>query len=103
VVDYLAHDVAVMYLGRVVESGSAEEVLRHPRHPYTKALLAAVPRPDPDRPRQRALGGEIPSVIDPPAGCAFAARCPLAEPRCRQERPVLRELASGHRAACHLA
>ena len=103
VVRSISTNVAVMYAGRLVEIAPRRQLYEAPRHPYTKALLAAVPRPDPDRPRGKALGGEIPSVIDPPAGCAFAARCPVAEPRCRQERPALRELATGHRAACHLA
>jgi oligopeptide/dipeptide ABC transporter ATP-binding protein len=110
---FIAHDlavvrsisthVAVMYAGRLVEIAPRRQLYDSPRHPYTRALLAAVPRPDPDRPRERALGGEIPSILDPPAGCAFAARCPLADARCRAERPALRELAAGHRAACHLA
>jgi oligopeptide/dipeptide ABC transporter ATP-binding protein len=110
---FIAHDlavvrsisthVAVMYAGRLVEIAPRRAIYESPRHPYTRALLAAVPRPDPDRPRVRALAGEIPSVLDPPAGCAFAARCPLAEDRCRVERPALRELAASHRAACHFA
>ena len=103
VVRSISTNVAVMYAGRLVEIAPRRQLYESPRHPYTQALLAAVPRPDPDRPRGKALGGEIPSVIDPPAGCAFAARCPMAEPRCRQERPALRQLAIGHRAACHLA
>jgi oligopeptide/dipeptide ABC transporter ATP-binding protein len=103
VVRSISTNVAVMYAGRLVEIAPRRQLYESPRHPYTQALLAAVPRPDPDRPRGKALGGEIPSVIDPPAGCAFAARCPMAEPRCRQERPALRQLATGHRAACHLA
>jgi oligopeptide/dipeptide ABC transporter ATP-binding protein len=103
VVRSISTQVAVMYAGRLVEIAPRRQLYEGPRHPYTQALLAAVPRPDPDRPRQRALGGEIPSVIDPPAGCAFAARCPMAEARCRAERPALRELAGGHRAACHFA
>jgi len=103
VVRSISTQVAVMYAGRLVEIAPRRQLYDSPRHPYTRALLAAVPRPDPDRPRERALGGEIPSVLDPPAGCAFAARCPLAEDRCRVERPALRELATGHRAACHFA
>jgi oligopeptide/dipeptide ABC transporter ATP-binding protein len=103
VVRSISTNVAVMYAGRLVEIAPRRQLYEAPRHPYTKALLAAVPRPDPDRQRGKALGGEVPSVIDPPAGCAFAARCPIAEPRCRQERPALRQLATGHRAACHLA
>ncbi len=103
VVRSISTQVAVMYAGRLVEIAPRRQLYDSPRHPYTRALLAAVPRPDPDRPRERALGGEIPSVLDPPAGCAFAARCPLAEERCRAERPALRAIMSDHRAACHLA
>ncbi len=103
VVRSISTSVAVMYAGRLVEIAPRRAIYESPRHPYTRALLAAVPRPDPDRPRVRALAGEIPSALDPPAGCAFAARCPLAEERCRAERPALRELATGHRAACHFA
>ncbi|MBP7395286.1 MAG: ATP-binding cassette domain-containing protein, partial [Zoogloea sp.] len=87
VVDYLAHDVAVMYLGRVVESGSAEEVLRRPRHPYTRALLAAVPRVDGVRGDAPKLAGDMPSAANPPAGCHFHPRCPLADAGCRVDYP----------------
>jgi peptide/nickel transport system ATP-binding protein len=87
VVDYLAHDVAVMYLGRVVESGSAEEVLRSPRHPYTRALLAAVPRVDGVRSEVGKLAGDMPSAANPPAGCHFHPRCPLAGDECRRDYP----------------
>jgi peptide/nickel transport system ATP-binding protein len=87
VVDYLAHDVAVMYLGRVVESGSAEEVLRHPRHPYTRALLAAVPRVDGVRSEVAKLVGDMPSAARPPAGCHFHPRCPLAGEECKRDYP----------------
>ncbi len=87
VVDYLAHDVAVMYLGRVVESGSADEVLRRPRHPYTKALLAAVPRIDGVRSEVAKLVGDMPSAARPPAGCHFHPRCPLAGDECRRDYP----------------
>jgi peptide/nickel transport system ATP-binding protein len=87
VVDYLAHDVAVMYLGRVVESGSAEEVLRHPRHPYTRALLAAVPRIDGVRSEVAKLAGDMPSAARPPAGCHFHPRCPIAGEECKRDYP----------------
>ncbi|MBK7017798.1 MAG: ABC transporter ATP-binding protein [Sulfuritalea sp.] len=87
VVDYLAHDVAVMYLGRVVESGSAEEVLRRPRHPYTRALLAAVPRVDGVRGDAPKLAGDMPSAANPPVGCHFHPRCPLADAGCRVDYP----------------
>jgi peptide/nickel transport system ATP-binding protein len=87
VVDYLAHDVAVMYLGRVVESGSADEVLRSPRHPYTRALLAAVPRVDGIRGDAPKLAGDMPSPANPPSGCHFHPRCPLADEACRRDYP----------------
>jgi len=87
VVDYLAHDVAVMYLGRVVESGSASEVLRSPRHPYTQALLAAVPRVDGLRGEVQKLAGDMPSPANPPSGCHFHPRCPLADEACRRDYP----------------
>jgi peptide/nickel transport system ATP-binding protein len=73
-----------------------------PQHPYTRALLAAVPRPHPNRPRQRALVGEVPSLLAPPSGCRFHPRCPEAMPRCRAEEPVLREISPRRFAACHL-
>ena len=88
VVDYLAHEVAVMYLGRVVERGSADEVLRHARHPYTQALLAAVPRVDGVRSEVPKLVGDMPSPANPPAGCHFHPRCPLADESCRQSYPA---------------
>jgi peptide/nickel transport system ATP-binding protein len=88
VVDYLAHDVAVMYLGRVVERGTADEVLRTPRHPYTKALLAAVPRVDGVASEVPKLTGDMPSPANPPQGCHFHPRCPLADAACRREYPA---------------
>jgi peptide/nickel transport system ATP-binding protein len=100
VVDYLAHDVAVMYLGRVVERGTAEEVLRSPRHPYTKALLAAVPRVDgvvSDAPK---LAGDMPSPANPPQGCHFHPRCPLADEACRREYPAPRSFGATHVVSC---
>ena len=103
IVRHIADRVAVMYLGRIVEIGDKETIYRRPLHPYTEALLAAVPVPRPGRPRRRAaVQGEIPSPMNPPAGCAFHPRCPMATDRCRVEMPVLREV--DHRnVACHLA
>jgi oligopeptide transport system ATP-binding protein len=104
VVRHISHRILVMYLGRIVESGEAREVCRAPRHPYTQALLSAVPVVDPDSKRQRILlGGDVPSPIHPPGGCPFHPRCPVAEARCKTEVPPLREIVPGHHAACHLA
>jgi oligopeptide/dipeptide ABC transporter ATP-binding protein len=105
VVRQIAHRIAVMYLGRIVEQGPAEEVLRAPRHPYTVALLSAVPEPQPTRRRSRiVLGGDLPSPTNPPPGCPFHTRCfhPRRDERCRTERPTLRSIA-GTLAACHYA
>ncbi len=105
-VRYVADRVAVMYLGQIVEVGSVRGVLEHPIHPYTKALLAAVPVADARRRRTRfRIGGDVPSLIDPPPGCRFAPRCPFAVERCRLEDPPLREIAgaSGQHVACHRA
>ncbi len=103
VVELISHRVAVMYLGRVVELASAERLFAGPKHPYTRALLAAAPTPDPRRRDDPpALGGEPPSPLDPPSGCAFHPRCPIAEARCRVETPALRVDRGGHRVACHL-
>ncbi|MGF1625935.1 MAG: dipeptide ABC transporter ATP-binding protein [Alphaproteobacteria bacterium] len=103
VVRRIAHDVLVLYLGRPVEQGPASVVFQRPLHPYTQALLAATPAVDPGRRGLRVpLTGELPSPIDPPSGCAFRTRCPLAVARCAEERPALRVL-SGRRVACHFA
>jgi oligopeptide/dipeptide ABC transporter ATP-binding protein len=105
-VRYVAHDVAVMYLGEVVEIGAVREVLEHPVHPYTKALLAALPVPDPKRRRARyRIGGEIPTLVAPPPGCRFAPRCPFVIDRCRVESPPLREVPGkpGRKVSCHRA
>ena len=100
----LADRVAVLYLGRMVEQGTREEVFRRPLHPYTASLLSAVPVPDPARRRQRIpLAGEPPSPLAPPAGCAFHPRCPIARPRCAVETPPLAgvvDVAGGGEAAC---
>lgn len=107
VVRLVSDRVAVMYLGQFVELGAADDVLSAPLHPYTRALVSAVPRPQPRRRRDRiVLKGDLPSPETPPGGCRFHTRCPLAEPRCRQEPPQLRDLgapAAPHYASCHLA
>lgn len=106
VVKTLSHRVAVMYLGRIVELGETAELYANPKHPYTQALLSAVPIPDPVKERKRSrikLTGEIPSPIHKPKGCSFHPRCPIAVERCRQETPELRVLKNGSQAACHLA
>jgi peptide/nickel transport system ATP-binding protein len=100
VVDYLAHDVAVMYLGRIVERGSADEVLRHSRHPYTQALLAAVPRVDGARSEVPRLVGDMPSPANPPAGCHFHPRCPLADEACRVAYPAEKLFGATHGVRC---
>lgn len=101
VVRLLSDRLAVMYLGRIVELGDAEAIFRRPMHPYTGALLAAVPRPDPARRRiYLEVKGEPPSPINPPAGCPFHTRCPKAQQRCRVEAPSLQELEPNHHAAC---
>ena len=104
VVEHISHRLLVMYLGRIVESGDAKEVCRVPKHPYTQALISAIPQLDPEAKRQRILlSGDVPSPIHPPGGCPFHPRCPVAEARCREELPALREIEPGHQAACHLA
>ena len=104
VVEHIADRVAVMYLGTIVEAGARDQIWRNPQHPYTKALLAAAPIANPRlaRARQRSvLQGELPSPIDPPAGCPFHSRCPMAQARCKTERPLLRPVGNDTRAACH--
>ncbi len=101
VVRSMSRSVAVMYAGTIVEMASREALYAAPQHPYTQALLDVVPRPDPDRIRRPALAGEVPSMLNRPAGCAFAARCVRVQARCRGETPVLREVAPQHQAACH--
>jgi len=106
VVEHACDRVAVMYLGKIVELAETETLFLAPRMPYTEALLSAVPRPNPrlrDQGRRIVLTGEIPSPVDPPAGCAFHTRCPYAQARCREEAPALRQVAPGHLAACHFA
>jgi oligopeptide/dipeptide ABC transporter ATP-binding protein len=103
VVEHIAHRVAVMYLGRIVEYTDKTTLFTRPLHPYTEALLAAVPVPDPAIKRaKRVVQGDVPSPLKPPPGCHFHTRCPYAEARCRQEIPALREVEPGHHVACHL-
>jgi len=102
VVEHIADRVAVMYLGRIVELAPAEALFSRPNHPYTRALLAEVPRLDARKRRFTALKGEIPSPLHPPAGCHFHPRCPQAMPACLEGRPPLREVGPGHTSACRL-
>ena len=102
VVEHLSDRVLIMYLGRIVEAAPTEEIFSHANHPYTRALLAEVPRIESRKHRFTAITGEIPSPINPPAGCHFHPRCPHAMPRCAVEAPAAKEIAPGHHSACHL-
>lgn len=103
VVRHIADRVGVMYLGNIVEKAPTEELFAHPLHPYTQALLSAVPIPNPRFKKERiVIKGDVPSPLNPPSGCVFHTRCPLAEARCKSEPPVLQEQGPGHLVACHL-
>ncbi len=106
VVKHVSDRIAIMYLGRIMETGGADEVYERPKHPYTRALISAIPEPVPGGRRQRQiLEGDVPSPIDPPSGCPFQTRCPHAEPQCREQRPALRPVRAKtgeeHEVACH--
>lgn len=105
IVKYISDRIAVMYLGCIVEIASSEELYYNTLHPYSKALLSAVPIPNPDEEvekKREIITGDVPSPINPPKGCHFASRCPKVCDRCKQEKPVLREITPGHQVACHL-
>ncbi len=102
VVEHIAQRIAVMYLGNIVEVGTTDEIMNNPRHPYTRALLSAVPRPDPDHPRDGriVLEGDVPSPMNKPSGCGFRTRCPIAQPSCADEVPAMQQVGERQRVAC---
>lgn len=101
---HTCHRAAIMYLGKIVETGRIEELVRNPAHPYTEALMAAVPEPDPTAERTRLLiSGEVPTPVNPPSGCRFHPRCPMVEDRCSKSEPKWAEVSNGHFVACHKA
>jgi peptide/nickel transport system ATP-binding protein len=104
VVKYMADRIGVMYLGKLVEQGSGEDIYQRAAHPYTAGLIATIPVPDPQAARVRTeagISGELPSAISPPSGCRFRTRCPFAQELCAEEEPPLRSFGPGHVAACH--
>jgi oligopeptide transport system ATP-binding protein len=105
VVYHIADKIAVMYLGSLVEYGTAEQVYKNPKHPYSKALISAVPKPDPNGKRdgRTILEGDIPSPLAKPSGCGFRTRCPVAKPECAKDIPVMRDMGEGHQVACPFA
>ncbi len=101
VVEHVSHRVAVMYLGKIVEMASSDELYKNPQHPYTKALLSAIPIPDPKpRPERIILTGDVPSPLNPPPGCYFNPRCPIGSEECRQNTPILKEYGADHWVSC---
>ena len=104
VVKHISDRIAIMYLGKLVESAEGETVYREPKHPYTKSLISAIPIPDPHRKvKRQIITGDVPSPIDPPSGCSFHPRCPMVTDRCKHEAPQLRSIQTNHLTACHEA
>jgi oligopeptide/dipeptide ABC transporter ATP-binding protein len=104
VIEHISTRIGVMYLGKLVEVGTSEQICLNPKHPYTQALLSAVPVPDPAKKKQRiVLKGDVPTPINPPSGCRFHTRCPIAVEQCKTDEPLLRKLDDGRDVACHLA
>ncbi len=100
---YICNKIAVMYLGKLVEIGSFEDIYKHPAHPYTKALISAVPEPDPRKKKEKMIPkGEVPNPINPPSGCRFHPRCPYAKDICSKKEPEFVEISEGHKVACHI-